>query len=105
MMNKSIEETLEDVSNIKSTLKTVLETVELDSNLLYNLNHKNKLKKMNLENYLIEQINFLKNVLNDIRKTRVWVSNLENSQNEVIFIFIFKLIFFLLIEQKKFDKL
>lgn len=81
--NKTIEETLEDVASIKSNFKSVLETVELDSNVLYNLNQKNKLQKMNLENYLIEQISFLKNVINDIKKTRFWISKLEIFQNEV----------------------
>lgn len=69
--------------------------MELDSNFLYNLNQKNKLQKMNLENYLIEQITFLKNVINDIRKTRFWISKLEIFQNEVHLFFKKKKYFFL----------
>ena len=83
VINKSIEETFEDVASIKSNLKSVLESVELESNMMYNLNQKNKLKKMNLENYIIEQIGFLKKTIKDLKKTRFWINNFENAQNEV----------------------
>ena len=75
---------MEDVTSIKTNFKTLLENVEIESNMLYNLNQKNKLKKMNLENYLIEQINFLKNVIIAIKRTKHWLSNLDNFQNEVL---------------------
>ena len=94
MANKSIEKTLEDVESIKSNLKTLLENVEIESNMLYNLNQKNKLKKMNLENYLIEQISFLKNVILSTKKAQHLISNLENFQNEVKHYFYTKIFFF-----------
>lgn len=83
--NKSIEKTLEDVSSIKNNFKSMLETVEYESNMLYNLNQKNKLKRMNMENYLTEEIEFLKNMILSFKKIKRWSLKLENYQNEVIF--------------------
>lgn len=86
---------MEDVSSLKTNFKNILETVEIESNMLYNLNQKNKLKKMNLENYLVEQILFLKNVITDLNKMLQWTTKLESFQNEVNFSFFLQTYFLL----------
>ena len=81
--NKSLEETLQDSTNLKENLKKKLDYVEIESNRLYDNFQRNKLKKMNMENYITEQIRLVDHLIHSQEKAQKLLEKMGYIQKEV----------------------